>query len=131
VTVGIGLIGAGQMGHAFGHQLAFGAPGIKLAAEVAARLGVAESYTDPNTLLGRRDIEAVVIATPTRTRVELVSAAAAAGKHIFCEKPLALTVAGCDEAIAAVEKAGVQLQVGFMRRLIRPIRPLRKRSGRA
>jgi inositol 2-dehydrogenase len=74
---------------------------------------VYESYTD---LLARDDLDAVVIATPTNTHVEVIQAAAAAGKHIFTEKPLALTLAGCDEAIAAVNVAGVKLQVGFMRR---------------
>jgi predicted dehydrogenase len=71
-------------------------------------------------LLERPDIQAVVIATPTSTHREIIKAAAAAGKHIFTEKPLAQDLAGCDDAISAVERAaqktGIKFQVGFMRR---------------
>jgi predicted dehydrogenase len=67
-------------------------------------------------MLAREDIDAVAVVTPTNTHVEVIKAAAAAGKHIFTEKPLALSVADCDEAIAAVEAAGVKMMVGFMRR---------------
>ena len=126
MTVNIGLIGAGRMGQVFGHHLAFSVPGVKLiavadtngaqAADVAARYAASASYADFHALLERQDVDAVVIATPTHTHVEVVRAATAAGKQIFCEKPLALTLAGCDEAIAAAEAAGVKLQVGFMRR---------------
>ncbi len=126
MTIGIGLIGAGRMGQVFAYQLAFSVPGVKLvavadidgarAAEVAARFGAAASYADYSHLLSRKDVDAVVIVTPTGTHVEVIQAAAAAGKQIFSEKPLALTLAGCDQAIAAVEKAGVKMQVGFMRR---------------
>ncbi len=126
MTITIGLIGAGRMGQVFGHHLAFSVPSVKLiavadvnsaqAAEMAARYGAEASYADYHSLLASKDIDAVVIATPTNTHVEVVKAAAAAGKHIFCEKPLALTLAGCDEAIAAANAAGVKLQVGFMRR---------------
>ena len=126
MTITIGLIGAGRMGQVFGHHLAFTVSGVKLvavadvnaaqAAEVAARYGAESSYADYQALLERKDIDAVVIATPTNTHVEVVKAATAAGKHIFCEKPLALTLAGCDEAIAATNAAGVKFQVGFMRR---------------
>ncbi len=126
MTVNIGLIGAGRMGQVFGHHLAFSVPGVKLiavadangaqAADVAARFGAAASYADYQALLERRAVDAVVIATPTHTHVEVVKAAAAARKQIFCEKPLALTIAGCDDAIAAAQAAGVKLQIGFMRR---------------
>ena len=126
MTITFGLIGAGRMGQVFGHHLAFSVPGVKLvtvadlnaaqAAEVAERYGAESSDADYQELLERKDVEAVVIATPTNTHVEVVKAAAAAGKHIFCEKPLALTLAGCDEAIAATNAAGVKFQVWFMRR---------------
>jgi predicted dehydrogenase len=77
---------------------------------------VNQHYTDYHELLKREDIDAVVIVTPTSTHAEIIKAAAAAGKHIFSEKPLAQTLALCDEAIAAVASAGVKLQLGFMRR---------------
>jgi myo-inositol 2-dehydrogenase / D-chiro-inositol 1-dehydrogenase len=58
----------------------------------------------------------VVIATPARTHAGLAAAAARAGKAVYCEKPMALTLADADRAIAAARQAGVPLQVGFNRR---------------
>ena len=90
MTLSFGLIGAGRMGQVFGHHLAFSVSSVKLvtvadvnaaqAAEVAARYGAESSYTDYQELLERKDIDAVVIVTPTNTHVEVVKAAAAAGK---------------------------------------------------
>jgi len=126
MTIRLGLIGAGRMGQVFAEHVAYHVPGATLAAvadvnvaqanEIAARYGAAASYAHYADLLARADIDAVLIITPSNTHVEVVKAAAAAGKHIFCEKPLALTVAGCDEAIAATEAAKVKLYIGFMRR---------------
>ena len=61
-----------------------------------------------------------VIATPTATHAQVIIDAAAAGKHIFSEKPLSQTLPECDRAIAAVKAAGVKLQMGFMRRFDLP-----------
>jgi predicted dehydrogenase len=61
-------------------------------------------------------IEAVVIASSTNTHAFMMQDAARAGKHIFCEKPLALDLDSINVALAAVEEAGVKLQVGFNRR---------------
>ncbi|MGH2536298.1 MAG: inositol 2-dehydrogenase [Candidatus Promineifilaceae bacterium] len=126
MTVGVGLIGAGRMGSVLGQHLATSVPGAAFIAlaepdaeagqAAGRRFGVPHVYTNYAALLARDDVQAVVIATPTSSHVEVILAAAAAGKHIFTEKPLALTLAGCDQAIAAVEAAGVKLQVGFMRR---------------
>jgi len=125
MTVRIGLIGAGRMGGTFAHHLAFTVTDADFAAvadsnaetarQVAARYGVKKYFNDYRALLDQKDIEAVVIASPTGTHAEVIKAAAAAGKHIFSEKPLALTLKDCDEALAAVEKVRVKLQVGFMR----------------
>jgi len=126
MSIRIGLIGAGRMGSVFAHTLAFNVPEADLVAladpdqktcqDVAARFGIQDYYQDYQQLLARKDIQAVVIATPTSTHVEVVKMAAAAGKEIFCEKPLANTVQGCDEAVAAAQAARVRLMVGFMRR---------------
>jgi inositol 2-dehydrogenase len=91
-------------------------PNEEITRETAARYGAKTWFTDYRALLEQKDVEAVVIASPTYTHVEVVEAAAASGKQIFCEKPLALTPQGCDEAIAAARQAGVRLMVGFMRR---------------
>jgi len=89
---------------------------VQRAADLAQILGVSDTYGDLDEMLLRDDIEAVVVATPTNSHAEVIEAAAAAGKHIFTEKPLALTIEGCDEAIAAVEASGRKMHVGFMRR---------------
>jgi inositol 2-dehydrogenase len=122
----IGLIGAGRMGQVFAHHLAYSVPEADLVAvsdidhalaqETAARFGVQAYYSNSNDMLARQDIDAVVIATPTHTHPEVIIAAAQAGKHIFSEKPLALTLEACETANTAVEAAGVKLQLGFMRR---------------
>jgi myo-inositol 2-dehydrogenase/D-chiro-inositol 1-dehydrogenase len=83
--------------------------------EVALRLGVSGT-TEPEAVIERSDVDAVVVCTPTPTHVDLVVAAAAAGKAVFCEKPLSLDLAGTDRAIEAVKDAGVLLHVGFNRR---------------
>lgn len=123
--IGVGLIGAGRMGQVFAHHLAVGIPGTRFIAiadtnqenlrDASARFGIAHAYNDANELLARADIDAVLIVTPTNTHAALVQDAARAGKHIFCEKPLALSLQECDDAIAATERAAVKLQVGFMR----------------
>jgi myo-inositol 2-dehydrogenase/D-chiro-inositol 1-dehydrogenase len=61
-------------------------------------------------------LDAVVVCTSTDTHAEIIAAAANAGKHVFCEKPVSLDLAAIDMALAAVGEAGVQLQVGFNRR---------------
>jgi len=126
VTVRIGLIGAGRMGAALAHHLAFSVetadfraiadPNLKAVRKLAGHCRVARTYGNYRDLLAQDDLDAVVIVTPTNTHVEIIKAAAAAGKHIFTEKPLALTLARCDEAIEAVETAAVKMMVGFMRR---------------
>lgn len=130
MSIGIGLVGAGRMGQVFAHTLAYSVAEVRLVAladiqeetarQVASRFGIQNFYGDYRQLLERKDVEAVVITTPTGTHTEVIRAAAAAGKHIFTEKPLSLTLKGCDEAIQAVEKAGVKMQVGFMRRFDPP-----------
>ena len=67
-------------------------------------------------MLAHKDIDCVVIATPDKFHAQAIRTAAAAGKHILSEKPLALNLADAHAALEAVAKAGVHLQVGFMRR---------------
>lgn len=74
---------------------------------------VKESY---EALLADPSIDAVVLATPHSMHVDQVIAAAAAGKHVFCEKPFALSKAGAEQAVAATQQAGVTLGLGYNRR---------------
>ena len=126
MAIRMGLVGAGRMGATFAYHLANSVAEAQLVAiadahgktanEVAARFGVECIYNDYRQLLELSDIDAVVIASPTNSHPEIIRDAATAGKHIFCEKPLGLSLKECDSAIAAVKAAGVKLQLGFMRR---------------
>ena len=71
---------------------------------------------DLDTALARDDVDAVILTTPNTAHEEQVIACAAAGKHVFCEKPLGLTAASARRSMAAVEKAGVHLGIGHERR---------------
>ena len=86
------------------------------AAGLAHELGVQAVYQDHRRIMDDKNIEAVVVCSSTDTHAEMIEAAAAAGKHVFCEKPIDHDLAKIDHALAAVERAGVKLQVGFNRR---------------
>ena len=86
------------------------------ARQVAAELEIEQGFASFEALLERKDIDCVVIATPDKFHAQAIRAAAAAGKQILCEKPLALSLADAQDALEAVAKAGVRLQIGFMRR---------------
>ena len=123
--LGVGLIGAGWIGAFHGESLARQVPGARLvmiadpapgaAVRLADEIG-GRATTDPQELIADPEVEAVVIAAPARFHADLVVAAAAAGRAVFCEKPMALTLSDADRAIAAAAQAGVPLQVGFNRR---------------
>src|SRR4051812_7313680 len=122
----VGLVGVGRMGIAYARYLAFRVPGATLhavsdvradAAEATrAEFGAAKAYADYRDLVTDKNVDAVVVMTPTKLHKEVVLAAAAARKAIFCEKPLALAMADAEAMRAAVEKSGVFFQLGFMRR---------------
>ena len=125
--VGIGVVGLGSMGRIHA-GLAAGARGARLVAvadvnEIAARtagdeFGVPHFLTAGELLKGP-GVDAVIIATPAETHAEVLGAAAAAGKHILCEKPLDCRLDRIDRALAAAAGAGVYLQVAFNRRFDR------------
>jgi inositol 2-dehydrogenase len=83
---------------------------------VADEFSVSHVFFDAHELIALPELDAVVISTPTSTHYDLVITAASAGKAIFCEKPLALTLEETHTALEAVTRAQVPLQVGFMRR---------------
>ncbi|HWQ80434.1 MAG TPA: inositol 2-dehydrogenase [Anaerovoracaceae bacterium] len=125
--VQIGLIGAGRIGRLHGNNLAHSVPGVKIVSvadvnlnegmkEWASGLGVKRITSDPLIVINDPEIEAVFICSSTDSHAELIIEAAKAGKHIFCEKPIHTDPAIIKQALAEVEKAGVKLQVGFVRR---------------
>lgn len=122
----VGLIGLGRLGRVYARDLAGRIPEARLAAvadpapgvaeEIAAECGAARHYREPQALIDDRDVDAIVIATPTHTHREVVVAAAARGKPVFCEKPPALSLVDISAMQQAVDAAGIFLHMGFMRR---------------
>lgn len=98
----------------------------------ADQLGWSESVTDWKELVNREDIDLIDINAPSDAHKEIAIAAAKAGKHIFCEKPLALTLADAREMLQAAEEAGVTHMVGFNYRFSPAVRLAKKlvESGR-
>ena len=84
--------------------------------ETAAEFGIEKHFQALEQALDKVDFEAVVITTPTPTHLALTALAASRKKHVFLEKPMALNLAECDAIIGAVQREGVLLQLGFMRR---------------
>lgn len=128
----VAIIGCGGMGRSHA-QMATNCGGKVVAcvdtiraaaASLAERYGAA-AMTDPAKAIRRADVDIVAITTPTPTHACLVKAAAAAGKHIFCEKPFCRTVADCKRAIAAVKKANVKLFVGHVVRYFHEFEAIR------
>jgi predicted dehydrogenase len=85
------------------------------AAEFAQRHGASRWYADWREMLRDPGLDAVYVATPVRLHAEQAVAAAEAGKHVLCEKPMALDVAGCERMIAAARDHGVKLGVAYYR----------------
>ena len=119
------LIGAGRIGTHHAAALARHVPDAELvlvadpfgdsAERLAGPLG-ADSTTDIDSALADGRVEAVAITSTSTVHADLVQRAAAAGKAVWCEKPMAMSLAEADAAVAACEQAAVPLQVGFNRR---------------
>jgi myo-inositol 2-dehydrogenase/D-chiro-inositol 1-dehydrogenase len=122
----LGLIGAGRIGRLHARHLANRIEHVELLAvsdvvQPAAEACAAECRipawgADHRLIMDNPEIQGVVICSSTDTHAQMIEEAAAAGKHIFCEKPIDLDLARIDRVLAAVRKAGVKLQVGFNRR---------------
>ena len=134
-TIRLGVIGAGRIAHVMCDAYAEIAQAKLIAVTdvnrtsaeaVKAKYGMERVHATHEELLADKDVDAVVICSPTPTHAAMTIAAAEAGKHIFCQKPMALTVEDCDAMIAAVEKAGVTLQIGFMLRFTPPFSEAKK-----
>jgi myo-inositol 2-dehydrogenase / D-chiro-inositol 1-dehydrogenase len=119
----IAIFGAGRIGRIHAANLAT-MPGLRLkyvcdplgdsAAQLAAQVGA--SVSTPDAVFADPSVEVIAVASPTDTHSELILRAAAAGKHIFCEKPVDLSVARAQACADAVKAAGVACMIGFQRR---------------
>ncbi|WP_285583594.1 Gfo/Idh/MocA family oxidoreductase [Actinoallomurus iriomotensis] len=123
--VRVALIGLGRMGRVHARNLAGRCRSAELAAVADADAGMAEAAgaefdvpwtTDSGALLDDPTVDAVAVATPTAAHADLVVRAARAGKHVFCEKPIALDRPATVRAVEAVAATGVRFQIGFHRR---------------
>ncbi len=135
--VNTGIIGTGRIGRLHAEHLVNRIPQARVLAvsdvlvhaaeQCAAELGVPKAYKDYRDILSNSNIQAVFICSSTDTHAKIIREAAQAGKHIFCEKPIALDLAVIDEALAVVADAGVKLQIGFNRRFDANFRRVRER----
>ena len=124
--IGVALIGSGRAGMIHAHNFRGSVPGAVIAAvcdpvveaakAAAEELELDNYYTDYKDVLALDNIDAVIVATPTKYHCEIVCAAAKAGKHILCEKPMAMSVEECDIMDKTAKENGVTLQIAFMRR---------------
>jgi len=103
------------------------ATGNRAKAEAFCRDHGIKLVDDYEAVLADRTIDAVVLATPHSQHGDQVRRAAAAGKHVFCEKPFTLTAADARSAVAAAAKAGIVLAVGFNRRFHPSLQELKRR----
>ena len=133
-TLRVGVIGCGGLGRRQA-QIAAATEGVELvgvcdtildsARETAEQLGVGLATDDHRALLAE-GLDAVHIVTPTYTHADIAVDAAAAGAHIFCEKPMATSVADCEWMMAACEEAGVRLMVGYVLRFRNGYRDIKR-----
>ncbi len=124
-AIKICMIGAGRVGKLHSGTLHRYIPGGEVVClvdtvqsmldETGAEFGIDNKYISLDEALDKCDFDAVVITTPTFTHRDLAVMSAERGKHVFLEKPMAMDLAECDQIIAACEKNGALLQLGFMR----------------
>jgi predicted dehydrogenase len=124
--VGLGLVGAGRMGSTHARNIAGNVPEVtlagvadvklELARDLASELGVEAAYPSAAELVADPRVDAIFVAASSDQHLAVIREAAAAHKDVLCEKPLALTLEDSREAMAVAGRAGIRLQVGFMRR---------------
>jgi len=125
-TIGSCVIGSGRAGLIHARNFSRVVPGARLTALVEPQaealaaagreLGVERLYPDYRRALEDREVHAVVVVTPTKFHRDIVVAAAQAGRHVLCEKPMAMTVEECQTMNRAAAEARIVMQIGFMRR---------------
>mgnify|MGYP001371973216 FL=1 len=124
--VKLGIIGAGRIGKLHAENVLFNIHNAELKAvadiyadkikDWAHGLGIKNVYSDYKEILKDPEIDAVMICSSTDTHAQIIIEAANAGKHIFCEKPIDFDINRIYQALDAVDKAGIKLQIGFNRR---------------
>lgn len=122
----VGIIGVGRIGKVHTMSINNHLPEVKVKAVTdifvdqakawAEEAGIEKVYDSYQDLLADPEIDAVLVCSSTNTHAEISIAAAKAGKHIFCEKPVDLSVQKVEDVITAAKEAGVKLQIGFNRR---------------
>ncbi len=132
----VGIIGAGRIGKLHAENLVHCVPQANVVAIAdvfadnikawANDLGIEKVYSDYHDILKDKEIEVVLICSPTNTHSQITIEAANAGKHIFCEKPIDYDLNKIHAALDAVKKAGVTFQVGFNRRFDHNFSAVRK-----
>jgi myo-inositol 2-dehydrogenase/D-chiro-inositol 1-dehydrogenase len=131
----VALVGAGRIARLHAENVAAQVHRLRLVAIADPAAGVASALAaefggaaldDWRELLERDDVDALLLCSPSRLHPEQIAAAAEAGKHVFCEKPIAADVAAADRAVAAADAAGIVLQVGYNRRFDRSFAALRE-----
>ena len=137
-SVRIGIVGLGRLGRRHAENLAFRVSGAQIVAAASpieaerawarASLGGAAAYSGFDELLAHPGLDAVWLSTPTSLHADQVVASIEAGKHVFCEKPLAIDPVDCDRAVAAAAgRPGQVVMVGFMRRFDPAYREAKRR----
>jgi len=125
-TIGVCIIGAGRAGMIHAVNFKKNVPNAELVAivdpieesakEAAKNLELSKYYLNYHEALQDETVDAIVVVTPTIYHREIVVAAAKAGKHILCEKPMAIDEFECDDMINTAKQNSVKLQIAFMRR---------------
>ncbi len=120
------MVGAGRVGElhsatlrnhvAGGEAVALVDTSVEMLAKTGDVFGYEQRFTSLEEALDKAQFDAVIITTPTFTHRHLAVLAAERGKHVFVEKPMAMTLGECDAMIDACKRNGVHLQIGFMRR---------------
>src|SRR5258708_16138024 len=123
--IAVALLGAGRIGQEHAKNLAalpqvevvvVCDPRIESAEAVRLLLRAKDVTPSREEAVNRKDVDAVIICTPTDTHAALIEAAAETGKAVFCEKPVALDLTRTQQALATVAEKGVPFQIGFQRR---------------
>ena len=131
-TIGYAIVGTGYFGAELG-RIMQEQEGAKIAAvldpengqSAADELGC-DVETDLDTLYSRKDVEAVIVATPNYLHKEPVIKAAEHGVHVFCEKPIALSYSDCDEMVRACQEHGVVFMAGHVMNFFRGVRHVKE-----